>query len=57
MSTHMFSWRNKKDISSFWTKKALYLLLWLLIMCDTAFLCNNIPVDESKNWQIHVVST
>ena len=29
---HMFSWRNKKDISIFWMKKALYLLLCVLVL-------------------------
>ena len=28
---HMFSWRNKKDISIFRTKKAPYLLLWFTV--------------------------
>ena len=36
----MFLWRNKKDISIFWMKKAPYLLLWLLIV-----LIVFVPVD------------
>ena len=34
---HMFSWRNKKDIGSFWMKKAPYLLLWLLLFTAIDF--------------------
>ena len=31
LSTHnMFSWRNKKNISTFWLKKVPYLVLWIM---------------------------
>ena len=36
MSKHMFSWRNKKDISIFRMKKAPYLLLWVVVRYETS---------------------
>ena len=50
---HMFSWRNKKDISIFRMKKAPYLLLWSLYVCHDV---ENVFVTRKPigNWHLYM---